>query len=149
MFNYDFLLLSEVALCFVNSCQNSFDNSILKCHEEEHSNNKLLCAHIKSALKSQSTACPMELKKETLHSLSIAEHIKEQLFLLANEKEGVLVQRVSKAIMAVKCQVTPKHPLGYLHFTFVRGKGKDMYEKYYCSCTDFAGRSFCSQTNMH
>ncbi|KAJ8965221.1 hypothetical protein NQ314_004291, partial [Rhamnusium bicolor] len=127
----------QVALCFVDSCQNSFDNSILKCHEEDQNESNLLCAHINSALKSQSTATPIEFKNEILRSLKVAEDLKEKLCVLATEKEGPLVQRVSKSIMAVKCQVTPKHPLGYLHFIFIRGKGKDIYEKYYCSCTEF------------
>ncbi|KAJ8978919.1 hypothetical protein NQ317_013357 [Molorchus minor] len=128
-------IFSEVALCFVESCQNSFDNSILKCHEEDQNDSQILCVHIKCALKSQNSATPIEFKDHILQSLKIAKDIKAKLHLLATEKEGPLVQRVSKSVMAVKCQVTPKHPLGYLHFTFIKGKGKDCYEKYYCSCT--------------
>ncbi|KAG5899286.1 hypothetical protein JTB14_012287 [Gonioctena quinquepunctata] len=128
---------SEVALCFVESCQNSFDNSILRCHEEEQDTSIILCAHIKSALKSQSTASPAELKNDVLHALRVGNDVKEKLYLLATEKGGCLVQRISKSIMAVKCQVSLKHPLGYLHFTFFKVKGKDYYEKYFCSCTDF------------
>ncbi|XP_023026203.2 uncharacterized protein C2orf42 homolog [Leptinotarsa decemlineata] len=130
---------SEVALCFVDSCQNSFHNSILRCHEEDQNATNLICAHIKSALESQSTASPTELKDDVLHALKAGNDVKEKLYLLASEKEGCLVQRVSKSIMAVKCQVSPKHPLGYLHFTFFRGKGRDIYEKYFCSCVDFKG----------
>lgn len=132
-------IFSEVALCFVDSCQNSFDNSILKCHEEDQNDNNLFCVHIKSALKSQSTASPMKFKDAILNSLCIFEDTKEKLFLIAREKEGFFVQRVSKSVMAVKCQVSPKHPLGYLHFTFIRGKGKDAYEKYFCSCEEYLG----------
>ncbi|CAH1154040.1 unnamed protein product [Phaedon cochleariae] len=130
-------ILSDVALCFVNSCQNLFDNSILRCHEEDQSKGKLLCNHIKSALRSRSTARLMELKNDVLHAMHISEEIKSELYLLASEKKGALVQRVSNSVMAVKCQVSSKHPLGYLHFTFVKEKAKDFFGKYYCSCTHF------------
>lgn len=133
-------IFSEVALCFVNSCQNSFDNSILKCHEEEQNEGNIFCVHINSALKSQSTASSVEFKSEILESLKVTDDIKRRLLLLATEREGPLVQRISKSVMAVKCQVSPKHPLGYLHFTFLRGKGRDVYEKYCCSCTEFMSK---------
>lgn len=132
-------IFSEVALCFVDSCQNSFDNSILKCHEEEQTDNNLLCNHIKSALKSQSNALPLMLKKVVLNSLNISNNVKDTLYLIASEKNGCLVQRVSKSVMAVKCQVSPKHPLGYLHFTFLTGKTGNLYEECYCSCGKYSG----------
>ncbi|XP_072387432.1 uncharacterized protein C2orf42 isoform X3 [Diabrotica undecimpunctata] len=140
--NEDPHVYSDVALCFVDSCKNSFDNSILKCHEEgtESDSKKLLfCTHIRSALKSQNKATPMELKPSVLSSLNIRDDIKEKLCSFDSEKEGVFVQRVSKTVMAVKCQASAKHPLGYLHFTFIKGKGKDVYEKFYCSCSEFSG----------
>ncbi|CAH1999931.1 unnamed protein product [Acanthoscelides obtectus] len=130
-------ILSEVALCFVDSCQNSFDNSILKCHEEDQNSTNQVCDHIKSALKSQSSATPMKFKNDVLGSLQVTDDVKETLYILANEKQGCLVQQVSKSIMAVKCQATPKHPLGYLHFGFIKGKGRYCYEKYFCSCSEF------------
>ncbi|XP_072387430.1 uncharacterized protein C2orf42 isoform X1 [Diabrotica undecimpunctata] len=139
--NEDPHVYSDVALCFVDSCKNSFDNSILKCHEEgtESDSKKLLfCTHIRSALKSQNKATPMELKPSVLSSLNIRDDIKEKLCSFDSEKEGVFVQRVSKTVMAVKCQASAKHPLGYLHFTFIKGKGKDVYEKFYCSCSEFS-----------
>ncbi|XP_056638046.1 uncharacterized protein C2orf42 homolog [Diorhabda sublineata] len=131
---------SEVAICFVDSCQNSFDNSILKCHEEERTStdsNKVLCTHIKSALKSQNEASPIELKLDVLHSLNIKNYIKQRLCLLNSEKEGTLVQRVSKSVIVVKCHASAKHPLGYLHFTFIKGNSKDVYEKFDCGCSNF------------
>ncbi|XP_028129114.1 uncharacterized protein C2orf42 homolog isoform X2 [Diabrotica virgifera virgifera] len=139
--NEDPHVYSDVALCFVDSCKNSFDNSILKCHEEgTDSNSKklLFCTHIRSALKSQSKASPMELKPSVLTSLNVTDDIKEKLCSFNSEKEGVFVQRVSKSVMAVKCQASAKHPLGYLHFTFIKGKGRDVYEKFYCSCSEFS-----------
>lgn len=113
-------ILSKVALCFVESCQTSFDDSILKCHEEESisESTNSLCVHINAALKSCSMAIPIQFKNEVLNRLNIPEEVKQNLFLLAKETEGPLVQRVSNLVMAVKCQVTPKYPVGYLHFTF-------------------------------
>lgn len=132
-------IFSEVALCFVDSCQNSFDNSILKCHEEDQNYTNIQCVHIKSALKSQSTALPLVLKKDVLHTLKISNEFKETLYAIASEKEGCLVQRVSKSVMAVKCQVSPKHPLGYLHFTFITGVNGELYEECCCSCERYSG----------
>lgn len=131
---------SEVAICFVDSCQNSFDNSILKCHEEERTNfdsNKVFCRHIKSALKSQNEASPIELKLDVLNSLNIKNYIKERLCSLNSNNEGILVQRVSKSVIVVKCQASAKHPLGYLHFTFIKGNTKDVFEKFGCGCSNF------------
>ncbi|VEN58809.1 unnamed protein product [Callosobruchus maculatus] len=142
-------ILSKVALCFVDSCQNSFDNSILKCHDEDQHGNNQVCAHIESALKSQSNATPMEFKGDVLQSLKVTEDIKEKLFILANEKQGCLVQQVSKSIMAVKCQATPKHPLGYLHFGFIKGRGRDCYEKYFCSCIDFLESRYTQEKEVN
>ncbi|RZB40910.1 C2orf42 -like, partial [Asbolus verrucosus] len=140
-------VLSENALCFVDSCQRLFDDSILKCHELEQNNTSLLCAHIDSAIKSQNMATPIEFKKEILSSLKVSEEIKTKLWLLVTEKEGPLVQRVSRTVMAVKCQVSPKHPLGYLHFTFGCTKGKEVYDKYYCSCTEFMVSGIISKSS--
>lgn len=135
-------MFSEVALCFVDSCQNSFDNSILKCHEEDQNDFNLLCIHIRSALKSQSTAFPLILKEDILHTIKITNEFKETLHAIASEKEGCLVQRVSKSVMAVKCQVSPKHPLGYLHFIFVTNKNGEYYEGCYCSCERYLGKCY-------
>lgn len=134
--------VSENALCFVDSCQRLFDDSILKCHEMENEGTGLLCVHIDSALNSQIIATPIDLRKDTLVRLRVSKEMKQKLWLLATEKEGPLVQRVSRTVMAVKCLVSPKHPLGYLHFTFGCTKGRDVYDKYYCSCTEFMGTIF-------
>lgn len=75
---------------------------------------------------------------EALHFLNVNGEVKEKLRLLLNESNGVLVQRVSRSVMVVKCQVTPKHPLGYLHLTFLMSKGKDVFDKYLCTC-DYKG----------
>nr|CAD7198457.1 unnamed protein product [Timema douglasi] len=62
----------------------------------------------------------------------------QTVWQLATETTGPLVQRVSKNIMAVKCKASPKHPLGYLHFSFFVSRLKDRVEnKFFCSCTAF------------
>ncbi|XP_066141761.1 uncharacterized protein C2orf42 homolog isoform X2 [Euwallacea fornicatus] len=130
--------VSEVALCFVDSCQRSFDNSILKCHEEEQNGvGTEKCVHINLALKSQAIAKPINFDGNVLNQLRIPYQIKEKLKLLAEDNESPLVQQVSRNVMAVKCQVTPKQPLGYLHFTFMKGRNNRSYEKYFCSCTEY------------
>lgn len=64
--------------------------------------------------------------------------MKQEIWLLATETSGPLVQRVSKNIMAVKCKASPKHPLGYLHFSLFVTKLKDRIEhRYFCSCSTF------------
>nr|CAD7596797.1 unnamed protein product [Timema genevievae] len=65
----------------------------------------------------------------------------QTVWQLATETTGPLVQRVSKNIMAVKCKASPKHPLGYLHFSFFVSRLKDRVEnKFFCSCTAFKVR---------
>lgn len=138
----DASVLSENALCFVDSCQRLFDDSFLKYHELEENASSLLCVHIDSAIRSQSIGTPINIKKDIINDLKTSKEIKADLWLLASEKEGPLVQRVSRTVMVVKCQVTPKHPLGYLHFAFCCTKGRDIYNKYYCSCTEFRGKVY-------
>lgn len=133
---------SHAALCFVDTCQRLFDVSILKCHESEENNRSSNCVHIESALKSCSDAIPLEFKLDILNTLNLSEQIKRKLWLLVNETEDPLVQRVSKSVMAVKCQVSPKHPLGYLHFTFHMNKAKEVYDRYSCSCHEITSELF-------
>ncbi|CAG9865420.1 unnamed protein product [Phyllotreta striolata] len=125
----------QVALCFVDSCQNSFDNSILKCHEETANISDTLCVHIKSALNSQIKATPLPLNRDLLEFLQYDQSVKDKLKSYDVEKDGPLVQKVSQSVLVVKCKVSAKHPFGYLHFTFDKGKGEDSYD---CSCTEFS-----------
>ncbi|XP_030757688.1 uncharacterized protein C2orf42 homolog [Sitophilus oryzae] len=130
-------ILSDAALCFVDSCQSSFDNSILKCHEEIQNNADVeICDHISLALKSQVVAKPIFFDDYMLNDLNIPNEVKQSLYLLASDNACPLVQQVSKNIMAVRCQVTPKQPLGYLHFNINKGRSK-AYDKYYCNCTEY------------
>lgn len=98
------------------------------------------CQHIQAALKCYAEAQPLTLKNSILLSLNVNNETKQEIWLLATETSGPLVQRVSKNIMAVKCKASPKHPLGYLHFSFFVTKLKDRIEhRYFCSCTASKG----------
>lgn len=134
------LISQTTALCFVDSCERSFHTSVLKCHEKGYSDTMITCQHIQTALKCYAEAQPLTLKNSILSSLNVNNETKQEIWLLATETSGPLVQRVSKNIMAVKCKASPKHPLGYLHFSFFVSKLKDRIEhRYFCSCTNFKG----------
>nr|CAD7401827.1 unnamed protein product [Timema cristinae] len=135
------LITHTSALCFVDTCQRSFDATILKCHEKSSSLTLTTCQHIQAALRCYAEATPLPLTYSTLTSLNISTEMKQTVWQLATETTGPLVQRVSKNIMAVKCKASPKHPLGYLHFSFFVSRLKDRVEnKFFCSCTAFKGQ---------
>lgn len=129
-------LLSDNAICFVDSCQRFFDDSILRCHETDLNNISPLCVHVESALQSNVVATQINLKESTLNLIKIPLDVKQKLWDLITASRGAVIQRVSKCVMVVKCSVSAKHPLGYLHFTFAKSKGKDMFDKFICSCED-------------
>lgn len=130
-------LSQSTALCLVDGCERSFDSSVLKCHEQDYSDTVTTCQHIQAALKCYAEAQPLTLKNSILSSLNVNNEMRQDIWMLATETTGPLVQRVSKSIMAVKCKASPKHPLGYLHFSFVTSKLKDRIEnRYFCSCTE-------------
>ncbi|KAK9295414.1 hypothetical protein QLX08_010252 [Tetragonisca angustula] len=135
------LISQSTALCFVDSCERSFDTSVLKCHEKNSSDVPVsACQHIQAALRCYAEAQPLTLRNSILSSLNVNNEMKQEIWLLATETSGPLVQRVSKNIMAVKCKASPKHPLGYLHFSFFVTKLKDRIEhRYFCSCSTFKG----------
>ncbi|XP_017793195.1 PREDICTED: uncharacterized protein C2orf42 homolog [Habropoda laboriosa] len=135
------LISQSTALCFVDSCERSFDTSVLKCHEKNSSDVPVsTCQHIQAALRCYAEAQPLTLRNSILSSLNVNNEMKQEIWLLATETSGPLVQRVSKNIMAVKCKASPKHPLGYLHFSLFVTKLKDRIEhRYFCSCSAFKG----------
>lgn len=126
--------LSGTAICFVDSCQRLFDDSILRCHETDLNNISPLCVHVESALQSDIVATQINLKESALNLIKIPCDVKQKLWDLISSSQGTVIQRVSKHVMVVKCQVSAKHPLGYLHFTFGKSKGKDVFDKFFCSC---------------
>ncbi|XP_015585458.1 uncharacterized protein C2orf42 isoform X2 [Cephus cinctus] len=133
------LISQTTTLCFVDSCERSFDASVLKCHEKDTADMSIsTCQHIQAALRCYAEAQPLTLRNSILSSLNVNNETKQEIWLLATETSGPLVQRVSKNIMVVKCKASPKHPLGYLHFSFFITKLKDRVEhRYFCSCTAF------------
>lgn len=138
-------VLSETALCFVDSCQRLFDTSILKCHEEEQCLVSPMCQHIEAAMKCENEASTLTLRNSIISSLNISSNMKQEIYTLATNTSGPLVQRVSKNVMVVKCSVSPKHPLGFLHFSFPTSKSKEKIEnKFQCTCIDFkSGKLIC------
>lgn len=125
----------QVALCFVDTCQRLFDVSVLTNNESEPT-----CVHIESALKSTTAGVAMQFKAELINMLNVAEQMKQKLWLFTSQTDEPLVQRVSRQVMVVRCQVTPKHPLGYLHITFFTSRGKENYDKWFCGCSEIISK---------
>ena len=97
-----------------------------------------LCQHVQAALHCYAEAQPLTLRNSVLSSLNVNNEIKQEIWLLATETSGPLVQRISKNIMAVKCKVSPENPLGYLHCSFYKTKLKDKVEyRFSCNCSEF------------
>lgn len=132
----------QIALCFVDSCQRLFDVSILKCHESEPTHASATCVHIESALKSATSGVALELKPELFDLLNVSQQTKQKLWTFHGQTDGPLVQRVSKQVAVIRCRVTPKHPLGYLHFTFFASRGREGYDKWFCGCSEVTSKFF-------
>uniref|UniRef100_A0A671S4Q5 Chromosome 2 open reading frame 42 n=1 Tax=Sinocyclocheilus anshuiensis TaxID=1608454 RepID=A0A671S4Q5_9TELE len=73
--------------------------------------------HQQQAMECQTQATPLPLKSSVLEALVATSQAKEELWRLATETPGPLVQRVSKGTLIVKCQPGEVHPLGLLHLT--------------------------------
>lgn len=94
------------------------------------------CQHIQAAMRCYAGAQDLVINHSVLTRLDVNSEIKQEIWSLATMKTGPLVQRVSKNVMVVRCKASPKHPLGYLHFSFFTTKSKDKVEhRYTCSCT--------------
>uniref|UniRef100_A0A3Q3W3Y9 Putative treble-clef zinc-finger domain-containing protein n=1 Tax=Mola mola TaxID=94237 RepID=A0A3Q3W3Y9_MOLML len=100
-------LLTRINLgrCFVPSCRQG----------------QSLCIHIKQAIECQSCATPLTLKSSVLEGLQASIQAREELWRLATESPGPLVQRVAKNTLVVKCHTDSQHPLGLLHLTVSAG----------------------------
>ncbi|KAJ8338659.1 hypothetical protein SKAU_G00354450 [Synaphobranchus kaupii] len=96
------------------------------------------CAHVKQAMECHAQATPLPLKSSVLDSLQASAQAREDLWRLATESPGPLVQRVSRGTLAVKCHVSEAHPLGLLHLTVgARGDGKNREGQrahFHCAC---------------
>uniref|UniRef100_A0A667XTB0 Chromosome 2 open reading frame 42 n=1 Tax=Myripristis murdjan TaxID=586833 RepID=A0A667XTB0_9TELE len=130
-------LLTRINLghCFLPSCR----------QHQRSTQGQSLCMHIKQAMECQSHATPLKLKSSVLEGLQASVEAKEELWRLATESPGPLVQRVSKDVLVVKCHTDSNHPLGLLHLTVgageiskMEGRGREGHQQqqavYHCAC---------------
>ncbi|XP_005094270.1 uncharacterized protein C2orf42 homolog isoform X2 [Aplysia californica] len=135
----DHSMLTGAAMCYVESCNRNAPpdpNSILK-------GTAPTCVHVRSAIDCTQQAQPITLKNEIFNNLQISNEMKQSIWLLATETSGPVVQRVTKNIMVVKCKITSKQPLGFLHCAFfetIRNRQHPDY-KFQCSCRTFKMRN--------
>ncbi|XP_048744168.2 uncharacterized protein C2orf42-like [Ostrea edulis] len=125
----DQALVYQAARCYVDSCSR---NSQLGFQNDS-------CPHIRAAIECEQEAQPLTLKNSVLNALQVPNDTKQAIWLLATETTGPLVQRVTKNIMVVKCKVSPKQPLGFLHFAFfetTRNRTQPEH-KFQCTCRSF------------
>ncbi|KAK9880131.1 hypothetical protein WA026_008646 [Henosepilachna vigintioctopunctata] len=138
--------VSEVALCFVDNCPRIFQGSFLQCHSNFNNQTQWdttnSCLHINASVKSRTSATYLPINLHIILKLKISKVLKQNVLILANESSFPIVQRVTKNVLAVKCQVTPKHPLGYLHFTLITGPNKNC-GTHVCGCSDIAPSPKC------
>ncbi|KAH9503249.1 hypothetical protein Btru_068557 [Bulinus truncatus] len=136
---YDTNVLIAASVCYVESCNRSGTpetNNIMKGGMDS-------CVHIRSAIDCAQQAQPIGLKNSVLNSLQISNETRQAIWLLATETSGPVVQRVTKNIMVVKCKVTNKQPLGFLHCAFfetLRNR-QHPYHKFQCTCRAFKVRN--------
>ncbi|XP_035039889.2 LOW QUALITY PROTEIN: uncharacterized protein C2orf42 homolog [Hippoglossus stenolepis] len=115
-------LLTRINLgrCFLPSCrqgQRSNQGEAESGAANSKQSSDSLCIHIKQAIECQSRATPLTLKSSVLEGLQASIQAREELWRLATESPGPLVQRVSKDTLVVKCHTDSHHPLGLLHLT--------------------------------
>ena len=129
----DASILAHAGRCYVEMCNKPVGAPTSETPEGAP------CNHIKLALECDTEATPLTLKNSVLNALPVSNEIKQAIWLLATETTGPLVQRVSKNVMVVKCKVQPKHPLGFLHFSFTETprKGSFAEHKFQCACKQF------------
>lgn len=119
-------LLTRINLgrCFLPSCrqgQRSNQSEVESAVSSSKQSSDSLCIHIKQAIECQSGATPLTLKSSVLEGLQASIQAREELWRLATESPGPLVQRVSKDTLVVKCHTDSQHPLGLLHLTVGAG----------------------------
>nr|XP_033501964.1 uncharacterized protein C2orf42 homolog isoform X2 [Epinephelus lanceolatus] len=119
-------LLTRINLgrCFLPSCrqgqrsnQGETEPAVVSSKQSSDS----LCIHIKQAIECRSCATPLTLKSSILEGLQASIQAREELWRLATESPGPLVQRVAKDTLVVKCHTDSQHPLGLLHLTVGAG----------------------------
>lgn len=115
-------LLTRINLghCFVPSCLQGQRSTCGEPDSQPASpkqSSDSLCVHIKQAVECRSRATPLPFKSSVLEGLRASVRDREELWSLATESPGPLVQRVSRNTMVVKCHADYQHPLGLLHLT--------------------------------
>uniref|UniRef100_A0A3Q1F0S1 Chromosome 2 open reading frame 42 n=1 Tax=Acanthochromis polyacanthus TaxID=80966 RepID=A0A3Q1F0S1_9TELE len=134
-------LLTRINLgrCFLPSCRqgqrsNQGESESVAAKQSSDS----LCIHIKQAIECRNRATPLTLKSSTLEGLQASIQAREELWRLATESPGPLVQRVSKDTLVVKCHTDSHHPLGLLHLTVGAGGLSDPLKTdrsvFHCAC---------------
>lgn len=115
-------LLTRINLgrCFVPSCkqgQRSNQSESESRAAESQQSSDSLCIHIKQAIECHNCASPLAFKSSVLEGLQVSIQARAELWRLATESPGPLVQRVTKDTLVVKCHTDSQHPLGLLHLT--------------------------------
>ncbi|XP_038148456.1 uncharacterized protein C2orf42 homolog isoform X1 [Cyprinodon tularosa] len=137
-------LLTRINLgrCFLPSCRQGERSNRRESNSAsgEQSSNSL-CIHIKQAIDCRSRATPLTFKSSVLEALQASIQAREELWRLATEFPGPLVQRVSKDTLVVKCHTDSQHPLGLLHLTVAQVDTLKSNKKvFHCTCQLSAGR---------
>lgn len=137
--------------CFLPSCrqgQRSSNKGQMECAtnvSKQASSSDSLCIHIKQAMECQNRATPLTLKSSILEGLQASIQAREELWRLATESPGPLVQRVARDTLVVKCHTDSNHPLGLLHLSVGAGglsensksekRGRDGQQAvFHCAC---------------
>lgn len=133
-------LLTRINLgrCFLPSCKQGQRSNQGESPAAKQSSESL-CVHIKQAIECRSRATPLTFKSSVLEGLKASDQVKEELWRLATESPGPLVQRVSKDTLVVKCHTDLHHPLGLLHLTVGAGGPssealKSERSVFHCAC---------------
>uniref|UniRef100_A0A3Q4GX75 Chromosome 2 open reading frame 42 n=1 Tax=Neolamprologus brichardi TaxID=32507 RepID=A0A3Q4GX75_NEOBR len=147
-------LLTRINLgrCFLPSCKQGQRSNQGESPAAKQSSESL-CVHIKQAIECRSRATPLTFKSSVLEGLKASDQVKEELWRLATESPGPLVQRVSKDTLVVKCHTDSHHPLGLLHLTVGAGGPSSEALKsersiFHCACQP-PPSSFTLQPCLH
>ncbi|XP_019728563.1 uncharacterized protein C2orf42 homolog isoform X2 [Hippocampus comes] len=154
-------LLSQINMgrCFVPACGQGSKSDRSKSGSPD-----ALCVHIKTAIECRRSAVPLSVKSSVLEALTASMRAKEDLWNLATESPGPLVQRVSSDTLVVKCHPDAAHPLGLLHLTVGGGAGPSEAAKsargtrevvvtqqqaaFHCTCRPRRVEATCATTDL-
>lgn len=150
-------LLTRINLgrCFMPSCRHGQRSNQAESESGVTSSKQpsdSLCIHIKQAIEGHSRATPLTLKSSVLEGLQASIQAREELWRLATESPGPLVQRVAKDTLVVKCHTDSQHPLGLLHLTVGAGglsevakserrSREQQHAVFHCACQQSSRRS--------